>query len=112
MTVCRQRIMFAELVARVGEERLPRRVVFGEMSVGKGYSFGHRRSVGWGASRNNLEEFGIKSKGRREAAHTRPADRWFRCVEDKAGAYMRKWHHAKKRTAQSDTWRLQPRHRR
>ena len=39
-TVRRRRILFACSVARMGEERLPRRVMFGEMLGGKGYSGG------------------------------------------------------------------------
>ena len=39
-TIRRQRILFAGYVARMGEERLPRRVMFGEMLGGKGYSGG------------------------------------------------------------------------
>ena len=38
--VRRRRIMFAGFIARMGEERLPRRVMFGEMLEGKGYSGG------------------------------------------------------------------------
>ena len=37
-TVRRRRILFEGFVARTGEERLPRRVMFGEMLGGKGYS--------------------------------------------------------------------------
>lgn len=39
-TVRRRRILFAEFVARVGEERLPQRVVFGGLGGGKGYCGG------------------------------------------------------------------------
>ena len=39
-TVNRQRIVFAGFVARMGEERRPRRVMFEEMFGGKGYSGG------------------------------------------------------------------------
>ena len=39
-TVRRRSILFAGFVARMGEERLPRRVMFGEMLGGKGYSGG------------------------------------------------------------------------
>ena len=36
MTVCKRRILFARLVARMGNERLPKRVMFGELEGGKG----------------------------------------------------------------------------
>ena len=39
-TVRRRRILFAGFVAPMGEERLPRRAMFGEMLGGKGYSGG------------------------------------------------------------------------
>ena len=39
-TVRKRRILFAGFVARMAEERLPRRVMFGEMLGGKGYSGG------------------------------------------------------------------------
>ena len=39
-TVRRRRTLFAGFVARMGEERLSRRVMFGEMFEGKGYSGG------------------------------------------------------------------------
>ena len=44
-TVRRRRILFAGFVARTGEERLSRRVMFGEMLGGKGYS-GDRSGTG------------------------------------------------------------------
>ena len=44
--VRKRRILFAGFVARMGEERLPQRVMFGEFVGGKGYSGGKRRT-GW-----------------------------------------------------------------
>ena len=44
--VRKRRIFFAEFVARMREERLPLRVMFGELVWGKGYSMGMRR-IGW-----------------------------------------------------------------
>ena len=38
MTMRRRRVLFAGFVVRMGEELLSRRVVFGEMLGGKGYS--------------------------------------------------------------------------
>ena len=45
MTICRRRISIASFVARLGEERLPRRMVFWEIFGGKGYS--GQQSSGW-----------------------------------------------------------------
>ena len=46
----KRRILFAGFVARMGEESLPQRVMFGELFGGKGYSGGKRRT-GWLISR-------------------------------------------------------------
>ena len=59
--------MFAGFVACIGEERLPRRVIFGEMLGGKGYSGGQE----WDWMKvleNDLKVFGIKFEGWRGAA--------------------------------------------
>ena len=41
--VLERRILFAGFVARMGEERLPQRVMFGELVGGKGYSGGQEK---------------------------------------------------------------------
>ena len=41
--VRKRRVLFAESVARMGEERLPQRVMFGELVGGKGYSGGQEK---------------------------------------------------------------------
>ena len=54
--------MFAGLVARMGEDRLPRRVIFWEMLGGDDYSGGQE----WDWMKDleeDLEAFGIKSQG-------------------------------------------------
>ena len=43
MIVRKRRIFFAGFVARMGEERLPQRVMFGELVGGKGYSGGQEK---------------------------------------------------------------------
>ena len=81
--------MVAGFVARMGEERLPRRVMFGEMLEGKGYSGGQE----WGWIKDleeNLKEFYIKSEGWREVRQK--VGRWFRRVEEGVEVSMRKWH--------------------
>ena len=42
--VRKRRILFAGFVARMGEDRLPQRVMFGELVGGKGYSGGQERT--------------------------------------------------------------------
>ena len=61
------RKLFSGFVTRMGEERLPKRAMFGEMVGGKGYSGGQE----WDWMRyleEDLKEFGIKLEGWREAA--------------------------------------------
>ena len=42
-TVRKRRILFAGFVARMGNERLPKRVMFGELEGGKGYVGGQEQ---------------------------------------------------------------------
>ena len=44
--VCKRRILFAGYVARVGEECLPQRLMFGDRVGGEGY-LGGKRNTGW-----------------------------------------------------------------
>ena len=71
--VRRRRILFAGLLARMGEERLPRRVMFGEILGGKGYSGGQEWD--WMNDLEDLKTFVIKFEGWREAAQK--VGRWF-----------------------------------
>ena len=41
--VRKRRLLFAGFVARMGEKRLPQRVMFGELVGGKGYSGGQEK---------------------------------------------------------------------
>ena len=66
-TVRRRRMLFAGFVARMGEERLPRRVIFGEMLGGKGYSRG--QELDWMKDlEEDLKAFGVKFEWWCEAA--------------------------------------------
>ena len=67
--------MFAGFVARMGEERLPRRVMFGEMLGGKGYH-GVQEWDWMKDLDEDLKAFGIKFEGWREAAQK--FGRWVR----------------------------------
>ena len=75
-------------MARMGEKCMPRRVLFGEMLGGKGYSRGQE----WDCTKDleeGLQAFGINFEGWREAAQR--VGRWFRRVEEGAEVFMRKW---------------------
>ena len=66
-TARRRRILFAGFVARMREERLPRRVISGEMLGGKGCSGGQEWD--WMKDPEEVfEAFGIKFEGWHEAA--------------------------------------------
>ena len=92
----KRRILFAGFVARMGEERLPQRVMFRELVWGKGYSGGQEKD--WLVHlKEDMSVFGMKFKGWRNTAQK--AGRWFRRVEEGAEFFMRKWHKAERRRA-------------
>ena len=93
--VCKRRILFAGFVARIGEERLPQRVMFGELVGGKGYSEGQEED-GLVHLKEDMSVFGMKFEGWRKA--DQKAGRWFRRVEEGAEFFMRKWHGAERQT--------------
>ena len=61
-TVRRRRVLFAGFVARMGEDRLPRRVMFGEMLGDEGYS-GEEEWDWMKDLEEDLKAFGIKFEG-------------------------------------------------
>ena len=72
--VRKRRILFAGFTAHMGEERLPQRVMFGELVGGKGYSGGQEKD--WMAHlKEDMSVFGMifYSKGG-ERLLRRPAD--------------------------------------
>ena len=80
----------------MGKERLPQRVMFGELVGGKGYSGGQEKD--WMAHlKEDMSVFGMKFEGWRKAAQK--AGRWFRRVEERAELFMRNWHDTERRRA-------------
>ena len=66
-TVRKRRILFAGFVARMGEERLPQTVMFGELVGGKGYPGGQEKD--WMVRlKEDMSAFGISFEGWRKAA--------------------------------------------
>ena len=60
--VRKRRILFAGFVARMGEDRLPQRVMFGEFVGGKGYSGGQEKD--WLTRlKEDMSVFGMKFEG-------------------------------------------------
>ena len=95
--VRKRRILFAGFVARsMGEERLPRRVMFGELVGGNGYSGGQQKD--WLVHlQEDMSVFGMKFEGWRKAAQK--TSRQFRRVEEGAELFMRKWYETERRRA-------------
>ena len=92
----KRKILFAVFVARMGEERLPQRVMFGELVGGKDYSGGREKD--WMAHlKEDMSVFGMKIEGWRKAAQK--AGRWFRRVQEGAELFMRNWHETERRKA-------------
>ena len=88
-------MLFAGFVERMGEERLPQRVMFGEFVGGKGNSGGQEKD--WMDHLKDMSVFGMKLEGWRKAAQK--AGRWFRRVEEGAELFMRNWHETERRKA-------------
>ena len=87
--VRKRRILFAGFVARMGEERLPQTVMFGEFVGGKGYSGGQEKD--WmDHLKEDMSVFGMKFEGWRKVAQK--AGGWFQRVEEGAELFMRNWH--------------------
>ena len=94
-TVRKRRILFAGFVARMGEKRLPQRVMFGELVGGKGYSGGQEKEDWMAHLKEDMSVFETKFEVRRKAAQN--AGRWFRPVEEGAELLMRNWHETERR---------------
>ena len=91
-----RRILLAGFVERMGEKRLPQRVMFGELVGGKGYSGGQEKD--WMDNlKKDVSVFDMEFEGWRKAAHK--AGRWFRRVEEGAELFMRNWHDTERRKA-------------
>ena len=105
--VRKRRILFAGFVARMREERLPQRVMFGELVGGKGYSGGQEKD--WRAHlKEDMSVFGMKFEGWRKAAQK--AGRWFRRVGRKPSCSCRIGMKRRDAKLQSDAQRLRQRH--
>ena len=62
--VRKRRILFAAFVTRVGEERLPQSVMFGELVGRTGYAWGQGKEKSWvDHLKEDVSVFGVKFKG-------------------------------------------------
>ncbi|CAN0377621.1 unnamed protein product, partial [Laminaria digitata] len=89
-TVRKRRILFAGFVARTGDERLPRRVMYGEVEGGKGYLGGQEQD--WmGCLEQDLSLFNLPTEAKHSTLATKKPGKWFRRVEEAAQKYMERW---------------------
>ena len=110
-TLCRRRILFEGLVARMGDTRLPKCVMFGEMVGGAGCAESQEKErMGWFL--DDLRAFGINADQWTTAAQTE--GEWRRTAEQGAEHFMAKWIAAEKPRLDSGmqwyarTWREGP----
>ena len=85
-------------VARMDNERLPKRVMFGEVDGGKGYSGGQEQD--WMAClQHDLSLFNLPTEAKHWTLAAKKPGEWFRPVEDAADQYMKRWFGTKKEQA-------------
>ena len=83
-TAVRKRwILFAGFVTRMGNERLPKRVMFGEVDRGKVYSGGQEQD--WmGCLERDLSLFNLPTEAKHWTLAAKKLCEWFRRVEEAA----------------------------
>ena len=86
----RGRVFFAGFVARMGNERLPKRVICGEVDGGKGCSGGQQQD--WtGCVERDLSLFNLPTEAKNWTLAGKKASEWFRRGEEAAAQYMKRW---------------------
>ena len=89
-TVRKRRVLFARFVARMDNERLPKRVMFGEVDRGKGY-FGGQEQDWMGCLQHDLSLFNLPTEAKHWTLAAKKPGEWFRPVEEAAEQYMKRW---------------------
>ena len=89
-TVRKRRIFFAKFVARMDNERLPKRVMFGEADEGKGYSGGQEQDL-LSCLERDLSLFKLHTEAKHWTLSAKKPGGWFRRVEEAAEQYMKRW---------------------
>ena len=80
-TVVKRRILFAGFVARLDNERPPKRVSFGEVDGGKGYSGGQEQN--WMASlEHDLSLFNLPTEAKHWTLAAKKPGSWCRRFEE------------------------------
>ena len=88
-TVRKRRVLFARFVARMDNERLPKRVMFGEVDRGKGY-FGGQEQDWMGCLQHDLSLFNLPTEAKHWTLAAKKPGEWFRRVEEAAEQYMKR----------------------
>ena len=79
-------------------ERLPKRVMFGEVDRGKGYSGGKEQD--WmGCFERDLSLFNLPTDVKHRTLAAKKPSEWFRRVEEAAQRYMKRWFVTEKKQA-------------
>ena len=90
-TVRKRRILFVRFVARMANERLPKRVMFGDVEGGKAFSGGQEQD--WmGCVEHDPWLFNLPTEPEHWTLTAKKPGKWFRHVEDAAEQYMQRWY--------------------
>ena len=86
-TVRKRRILFGEFVAWMGNERLHKGVMVGELEGGKGYVGGQEQD--WmGCLERDLSLFNLPTETKQWMLAAKNSGKWFRRVEEAAEQYI------------------------
>ena len=77
-------------MARMDNERLPKRVMFGEVDGGKGFSGGQEQDC-MGCLEHDLSLFNLPTGTNHWTLAVKKPGEWFRRVEEAAEHYMKRW---------------------
>ena len=84
------RILFAGFVARMGNERLLKRVMLGELEGGKGYLGGQEQD--WMCClEHDLSLLNLPIEEKQWTLAAKESGKWFRHVEEATEQYMKRW---------------------
>ena len=91
-------ILFAGFVARMVNERLPKRVMFGELKGGKGY-VGEQEHHWMGCLEHDLSMFNLPTETKQWILAAENSGKWSRRVEEAVEQYMKRWFATEKENA-------------
>ena len=77
-------------VARTDNERLPKRLMLGEVDRGKGY-LGGQEQAWMGCLEHDLSLFNLPTEAKHSTLAAKKPGEWFRRVEKAVEQYMKRW---------------------